>query len=49
MEVWGTLDSEETKDSKRKKKRKLSNRKKVIIGVFSALLALIVLKPSFSK
>lgn len=37
------MDSEETKDSKRKKKRKLSNRKKIVIGIFSVLLALIVL------
>lgn len=40
------MDSGETKDSKRKKKRKLSNRKKVVISVFSVLLALIVLVAS---
>ena len=42
MEVWGKLDSQETKDSNRRKKRKLSKKKKIIISAFSVLLLLIV-------
>ena len=38
MEVWGKLDSQETKDSNRRKKRKLSKKKKIIISAFSVLL-----------
>lgn len=42
MEVWGKLDSQETKDSNRRNKRKLSKKKKIIISAFSVLLLLIV-------